>query len=150
MSVDSVLDDRYALWIRALDAWGYEIEEHPRPAPANGILIRARRPDTYGDPSVVIDIAETWAQGGDPGRLRLTNRGNFLVAASWHAQFPAPGSVGAERLDVDRTKPGELVVHRHPLGAPNDVREAAQWQRPETWVRRIDRLIFDYDVDEKD
>jgi len=150
MSVDSVLDDRYALWANELSDWGYEVEEHPWPAPPNGFLIRARRPETYGDPAVLIDIAETWEEGQDPDGLRMTNRGCFLVAASWHAQFPLNGDVGAERLDVDRTKPRDLLIHRHPLGETNEVRERAQRQRPETWLGHVENLVRQYSEDEED
>lgn len=149
MSVESVLADRYVLWTEELYDWGYVIEEHPRPAAPNEILIRARRPELYGDPSVTIDIAEAWADGADPDGLRITSSGCFLVGSSWHAQFPPAGAVGAERFDVDRTKLASLIVHRHPLGQPNEVREGARWQRPETWLGHIERLIVE-DEDEED
>jgi hypothetical protein len=150
MSVDSVLDDRYAMWVDELDAWGYEIEEPPRPAPLSGILIRGRRPESFGLPCVVIDIAETWQAGADPDGLRITNRGCFLLGASWHAQFPTSGDAGAERLDVDRTKSRTLMVHRHPLGESNEVRESVRWQRPGAWLERIELLIIEYGEDEED
>jgi hypothetical protein len=148
MTVASALDDRYALWVSELDAWGYELEEPPRPPPVNGILVRARRPASFGAPAVVIDIAETWDEGTDPHRLGITNHGCFLAGAAWHAQFPPSGDLGAERLDIDRTKERRLIVHRHPLGEANDVREPARWQRPEAWLSEIERLVIDYDQDE--
>jgi hypothetical protein len=149
MSVESVLGERYVLWTDELYDWGYVIEPHPRPAAWNEIIIRARRSELYGDPSVVIDIAEAWADGSDPDGLRITSGGCFLAGASWHAQFPRAGAVGAERFDVDRTKPAGLIVHRHPLGQPNEVRKRARWHRPETWLGHIERLILE-DEDEED
>ena len=35
MSVESVLDDRYALWTEELFDWGYVLEKPPRPVPPN-------------------------------------------------------------------------------------------------------------------
>jgi hypothetical protein len=53
-------------------------------------------------------------------------------------------ATGADRLDVDRRKPRELMVHRHPLGEPNDSRvPAAPLVAPERWIEHVEALILD-------
>jgi hypothetical protein len=53
----------------------------------------------------------------------------------------SPGEEGAERLDVDRCKPSELIIHRHPFGSPNDERKPAGGLRaPEAWVQDVESI----------
>lgn len=92
-----------------------------------------------------MDIRETWLPGDDRD-LGITLHDCFLFSASWHAQVARDaGAVGAERLDVERSKSAALVVHRHPLGEPNDVRQpAAPLRHPQAWVTALEEVIADY------
>jgi hypothetical protein len=60
---------------------------------------------------VVIHVAETWIEGSDPDGLGFEQHGCYSGGSGWHAQLEA-GERGAERLDVDRTKPTEPIMHR--------------------------------------
>lgn len=87
---------------------------------------------------MVIDIVELWLSGADPDGLKLVMHGCHLFAAGWHAQI-AQDESGAERLDVDRAKSRRLMIHRHPFGRPNDVREPdAPLLAPEAWMVRVE------------
>lgn len=122
MSITSALRNRSALWHGVLDSFGYRFGD-PRPGAGPGELrVRAARPVAYGGPAAVIDVTEFWVAGGDPDDLTVNMEGCHVRAASWHAQIEATGDIGGERLDLDRTKPRALAVHRHPFGEPNDVR----------------------------
>lgn len=144
MSIASALRSRSALWHDVLDAFGYELAD-PRPgAGAAELRVRAVRPVRYGGPAAVIDVAELWAVGGDPDGLGVEGEGCHLRAASWHAQIEAIGDAGAERLDLDRTKPSALIIHRHPLGQPNSVRHPASGLLvPARWLEHVEGLIYD-------
>ena len=92
----------------------------------------------------MIDVAELWAAGDDPDGLGTEEEGCYLRAASWHAQIEAPGDTGAERLDLDRTKPRALMIHRHPFGEPNAVRRpAAGLLVPARWLEHVEGLIYE-------
>ena len=144
MSIASALRSRSALWHDVLDAFGYEPAD-PRPgAGAAELRVRAVRPVIYGGPAAVIDVAELWAAGDDPDGLGTEEEGCHLRAASWHAQIKAPGDTGAERLDLDRTKPRALMIHRHPFGEPNAVRRpAAGLLVPARWLEHVEGLIYE-------
>ena len=61
-----------------------------------------------------------------------------------HAPFdPAGGDVAAERLDLDRSKPRPLWLHRHPLGQPNEIKEPAENQSLFGWFHKLERLIYE-------
>lgn len=91
----------------------------------------------------MIDILEAWATGGDPDGLGVEGDDCHLQAASWHAQIAMPGDIGAERIDLQRAKPRPLIIHRHPLGEPNEVRvPATALLVPARWVAHVERLIF--------
>lgn len=143
MAVPSALRDRFTRWCDELDAYGYEFAAPKRTARSGGeFVIGARRPTTYGGPAVVIEIKELWSPGGDPHGLGLELHGCFLHRGSWHAQFFSTGAVGAERLDVDRRKESALIIHRHPLGQPNDKRvPAAPLASPERWLEEVETCV---------
>ncbi len=147
MSLESALTDRYALWHQVLcDLFGYEAATPTRPPRTrNELAFRAVRPARGRIQPVGVDIRETWLPGADPD-LGITLHDCFLFSASWHAQVaPDAGPTGAERLDVERDKPAELVVHRHPLGEPNDVRQpAAPLRHPQAWVTAVEEAIAAY------
>jgi hypothetical protein len=144
MTVASALADRYAMWHALLcEDYGYEETEPVRPpSSAYELALRAVRPAWPPVQAVVFDVRETWLPGADP-ELGLTLHGCFLATSAWHAQVLAgAGAEGAERLDVDRSKPPELWVHRHPLGQPNDIRvPAAPLKHPDAWVLHIEELV---------
>lgn len=144
VTVASVAAERFARWCAELDSYGYEIESSGGLAAAPGeVVVRAHRPTTYGGPTVLIDIRELWLAGQDPDGLGLSGRGCHLHVSAWHAQLTGQGAIGAERLDVDRRKAESLMVHRHPVGEPNDVRvSAVPLVAPERWLEEIELLIF--------
>jgi hypothetical protein len=145
MTLESVLRERVARWVDELDAYGYVLEPPGRVAVSLAeIAVAARRPTTYGGPAAKIEVHELWLPGADPDGLALEGHGCHLHMASWHAQILEGGATGAERLDVDRRKPRELMVHRHPFGEPNERREpAAPLIAPERWVEHVEALILD-------
>jgi excisionase family DNA binding protein len=82
--------------------------------------------------------------GADPDGLGLEQHGCHLAGSSWHAQL-LPGEDGAERMDVDRFKPSELIIHRHPFGSRNDVRESAgDLPAPEAWVQDVETIAAEH------
>jgi hypothetical protein len=141
VSQASVVGDRYARWANALWKHGYRVERHPKVGTSIGagtVGLRGRRRSFPGVPSVVVDIVELWLSGADPDGLKLAMHGCHLFAAGWHAQI-AQNELGAERLDVDRAKSRRLMIHRHPFGRPNDVREPeALLFAPEAWMVRVE------------
>ena len=145
MSIASVLRSRSALWHEGLDSFGYRVDVPLTTDSRSGELaIRGLRPTDYGGPAVVIDLNELWAQGNDPDGLGLEHEGCFLLASSWHAQIAPTGDLGAERLDLDRSKPPALVIHRHPYGFPNPVRmPASPLILPIQWLQHLEELIYD-------
>lgn len=145
MSVRSVLGNRIARWSRVLDLHGYLLETAGRATTQPGELaLRARRPDLYGDPHVLLDIRELWLGGPDPDGLRLENQGCHMQRISWNAQIDGEQPEDAERLDVDRSKPRHLMIHRHPHGQPNHVREPAPLlTSPERWLAEVEEIVFE-------
>ncbi len=147
MTVASALADRYVIWHALLcEDYGYKETQPVRPpSSAYELALRAVRPAWPPVQAVVFDVRETWLPGADP-ELGLTLYGCLLDTSGWHAQIVAgAGAKGAERLDVDRSKPRELWVHRHPFGQPNDVRlPAAPLKHPDAWVLRVEELIAAY------
>lgn len=153
MTIESVLRERFVCWAVELSAYGYEPSPLGRAARGSGELaLRARRPTHYGGPSATIDVRELWALGADPDGLGLEQHGCYLEISGWHAQLVSSGDVGAMRLDVDRRKEPELVIHEHPLGQPNHVRvAAAPLVSPERWIHHVEAVILDlYEVDGED
>lgn len=145
MSIDSVLDSRYALWHDLLvNDFGYYEVAPPRPPMSDfELVIRAVRPQWGEVAPVTFDIRETWLVGTDR-RLGIEHDDCMLVAASWNAQIVEDNGdgLGAERLDVDRGKPQPLWVHRHPLGEVNETREpAAALRHPAAWLEHIEAEI---------
>ena len=75
-----------------------------------------------------------------PAVTTSARAGTHLEASSWHAQL-GPGEQGAERMDVDRRKPADLILHRHPFGSPNDEREPERdMDAPEAWITHVEGL----------
>jgi hypothetical protein len=138
------LRNRSALWHEVFDAFGYRLSDSRPGAGPGELRVRAVRPASYGGPAAVIDVTEFWAAGADPDALGVEAEGCHLRAVSWHAQVEATGDVGAERLDLDRTKPRALGIHRHPLGEPNEVRlPAAGLMVPARWLEHVEEVIYD-------
>jgi hypothetical protein len=144
MTVRSLLTHRTARWIGIFWLHGYLIEQPGRTAARLGELsLRARRPAPYGEVSAVLDVHELWVPGRDPDGLRLEDEGCYTHRGSWNAQIGGARPEDTERLDVDRAKPRDLLIHRHPFGQPNEVRERVRvLSAPERWMREIDELIF--------
>jgi hypothetical protein len=81
--------------------------------------------------------------GLDPDGLRVEAEGCHLQGSSWNAQVDGERPEDAERLDVDRSKPRRLIIHRHPYGQPNEVREPAQpLAAPERWLQEVEEIVF--------
>ena len=144
MTIASVLRERTTRWRDELDGYGYVPSDAARPASRLGeLMVSAARPTTYGGPAARLDIRELWLPGRDPDGLGFEAQGCHLHVASWHAQILDRGTEGAERLDVDRRKPTDLFVHRHPFGEPNERRvPAAPLVAPERWIEEIELLIL--------
>jgi hypothetical protein len=142
MTVRSLLTHRTVRWIGVFELHGYLVEQPKRVAAQLGELsLRARRPAPYGDVSAVLDVYELWVPG--PDGLGLEAEGCHLFGGSWNAQIGGARPEDAERLDVDRAKQRELLIHRHPFGQPNLVREQVPvLPAPERWVREIEELVF--------
>lgn len=144
MTVRSLLTHRTVRWIGVFELHGYLIERSERVAAQLGELsLRARRPALYGEVSAVLDVYELWVPGPDPDGLRLEAEGCHLYGGSWNAQLGGARPEDAERLDVDRAKQRDLLIHRHPFGQPNMVREQVPvLPAPERWVLEIEELLF--------
>jgi len=81
--------------------------------------------------------------GSDPDGLRLETEGCYMHGSSWNAQIDGEQPEDAERLDVDRSKPRRLMIHRHPYGYCNDVREPAEHlAAPERWFQEVEEIVF--------
>jgi hypothetical protein len=143
MTVRSLLIHRTALWVGVFELHGYLVGQRGRAASLGELSLRARRPALYGEVSAVLDVHELWVQGSDPDGLRLEAEDCHLHGGSWNAQLGGARPEDAERLDVDRAKPRELQIHRHPFGQPNEVREQVlALPAPERWVLEVEELVF--------
>jgi hypothetical protein len=144
MTVSSLLTHRTARWGEIFELHGYLVEQPTSAAARLGELsLRARRPAPYGDLSAVLDVRELWVPGRDPDGLRLEAEGCYMHGGSWNAQIGGGRPEDAERLDVDRAKQRDLMIHHHPYGQPNEVREQVRvLPAPERWVREIEEIIF--------
>jgi hypothetical protein len=144
MSVQSLLTNRIVRWGRVIDLHGYLVEPAGHAMGQFGeFALRARRPAPYGDPSVLLDVRELWLPGPDPDGLRQEAEGCHLQGSSWNAQIDGERPEDAERLDVDRSKPRRLIIHRHPYGQPNEVREPARrLAAPERWLQEVEEIVF--------
>ncbi len=137
------LGRRTAHWHTVLQLYAFEIAAPDQLEPADGRLrLRAIRLPSHGNPHSTIDVREIWRSGRDRQRLMPTNEGHHLLRASWHAQIGGAGAERAERLDVERFKPADLMRHRHPLGSPNHVREQTAIATPEAWLLHVETVIF--------
>lgn len=145
MTQASVVEHRGALWVAELQDWGYEIQGPTAGGAVEGDLAAAaRRSKEFGLPHVEITIREVWLPGPDPAGVSPVVEGCHLHAHSWHAQFdPAGGEMAAERLDLDRSKPRHLWLHRHPLGQPNEVKEPVGNRSLFEWLHEVERLIYE-------
>jgi hypothetical protein len=75
--------------------------------------------------------------------LELEGEGCYMHGSSWNAQIDGERAEDAERLDMDRSKPLHLTIHRHPHGQPNGVREPAQHlAAPERWLQEVEEIVF--------
>jgi len=144
MTIHSLLTNRAARWGRVIDLHGYLVEQPDRAMTQLGeCALRARRPDPYGDPAVLLDVHELWLPGPDPDGLELEAEGCYMQGSSWNAQIDGERAEDAERLDVDRSKPRRLTIHRHPYEQPNEVREPAQHlAAPECWLQEVEEIVF--------
>ncbi len=143
MTVRSLPTRRAALWVGVFELHGYLVEQRGRAELLGELSLRARRPAPHGEVSAVLDVHELWVPGPDPDGLRLEAEGCHLYGGSWNAQLGGGRPEDAERLDVDRTKPRELLLHRHPFGFPNGVREPVPvLPAPDRWVLEIEELVF--------
>lgn len=138
------LTNRIVRWCRALDLYGYIVETPVRiNVQLEEVVLRARRPALYGDPTVLLDVRELWHPGKDHDDLSLDAEGHYIRGASYNAQIEGDQPENAERLDVDRSKSRSLIVHRHPYGQPNSVREPTRFLSPERWLQDIEEIVFE-------
>lgn len=151
--LEQALAQRCRLWIVELDGFGYELVPQRQPRLIRShFTVKARRQLSCGPPEVTIEVTEQWAPVHDDRTLdpRLPIReGFFPVTVSWHAQFDGAERFAgelAERLDVDpkkaRSDPS-LLVHRHPLGSPNDDRRPIDaLAEPSAWIEDVELLVL--------
>jgi hypothetical protein len=144
VTVHSLLTNRIVRWGGVIDLHGYLVEPPDRAMTQLGeFALRARRPARYGDPNVLLDVREVWLPGPDPDGLGLKAEGCYMRGSSWNAQVDGERPEDAERLDVDRSKPRRLIIHSHPYGQPNEVREPAQHlAAPERWLQEVEEIVF--------
>lgn len=144
MTQSSVVQHRGGLWVTELQDWGYEIgTPHHADVVDGQLVLAARRRAEFGLPEVEISIRELWLPGPDPDRFSPVLEGCYLHSHSWHAQFdPARGDVAA-RLDLDRSKPRSVWLHRHPLGEPNELKEPVDNESLFDWLHHIEWLIYE-------
>jgi hypothetical protein len=145
MNVQRLHTNRIVRWSRVIDFHGYLLEAPPDRAitQLGEIALRARRPALYGAPNVLLDVRELWLPGPDPDGLRLEDEGCHIQGSSWNAQIDGERPEDAERLDVDRSKPRRLIIHSHPYGQPNEVREPAQrMTAPERWLQEVEEIVY--------
>lgn len=146
MTLASTLTQRAAAWCELLSMHGYELVGPVRIEIDHGatgrLSLRARRPTIYGGPLTIVDVQEVWTKGPDPHGLMPGFDGHYTARASWHAQIGGRSATDAERLDFDPRKPPALALHRHPLGAPNHVRDQTTINTPAAWLKHIEHLII--------
>lgn len=144
MTIHSLLTNRVARWCRVIDLHGYLMEQPSRATMQLGeFALRARRPAPYGDPTVLLDVHELWLPRPDPDGLELEAEGCYMHGCSWNAQIDGERPEDAERLDVDRAKPRDLMIHRHPYAQPNEAREPARHlAAPERWLQEVEEIVF--------
>jgi hypothetical protein len=143
MPLEDLLTNRLYRWLDLLERYAYDVDAVQ--LTVDSVAIRARRSTAYGDPPVLLDVVERWIHGSDPGGRGLERDGCVLSAAAWHAQFEGDLPEHAERLDVDPAKTPDLLIHRHPYGRRNDVREPVEvMPPPERWVQEIEQAIADH------
>ncbi len=143
MSLETLLQERFAAWVNTLAAYGYEREAANRIPGAGGFELRMRRSALLGAPEVIIKVSETWAIGPDPDGLGIDANGCHLVAATWQAVISQdPERRGEERLDLDRHDAYGNPLHRHPFGETNDVHTPASWPVPVgLWAYRVEQGV---------
>jgi hypothetical protein len=148
MTQASIVLTRLALWQRACEFWGFQIDppltrETLAAQPLGSVSIFAERAVALGGDAqrVTLSVVETWLPGADPlGDRRLEREGCHVSVLSWHLQIGAePGPAGAERLDIVPTPDAmHPRIHRHPYGEPNHVRLPAELPPPHVWLHELD------------
>lgn len=44
---------------------------------------------------------------------------------------------------MDRSKPRSLIIHRHPYGQANEIREPARrLAAPERWLQEVEEIVY--------
>lgn len=72
------------------------------------------------------------------------------ISNPWNAQIDGEQPEDADRLDVDRSKPTGLMVHRHPHGHPNAARRSARHlAAPERWLQEVEEIVYQHHVTTK-
>jgi hypothetical protein len=147
VSIDGVVDQRAGEWGRVLSDWGLELEDPPRPSrQPNQLSIFARTSDDSGPLGFSLTISELWVAGSDPDGLNGTSLSRCHIRqSSWHVQFHetkwTSTDLAGERLDLDRSKPRSLIIHRHPLGQANGTREqVSSFPAPAAWLGHVFEL----------
>ena len=140
MTAESIWRERIVVWYDLFFKLGYEEAEPDRPGRHERSLVLAAVKRTDDGMQVKIQVDEVWLPGHDPQGLAPTVHGCYLLASSWNAHF-APGDVGQERRDLDRTHVDE-EIHRHPLGEKNGVRQVLPGLgAPEDWLLGVEVLV---------
>jgi len=140
---------RAQVWVAALTNRGWQIPPLDALFPDDPAVLdfRARLPGT----ELTLDVSEGWVDRErlltyPPSRRKAVASVErcTLEMARWHAQF---GRVlhdrGARRLDVDRRKRPELLIHEHPFGQSNGFRLAVpHLPEPSVWLTRLEGLLL--------
>lgn len=140
MSLESVHRERGVIWHELFFDLGYTPIEPGRPGEHEDSLVLAAEKYTDDGERITISVDEFWEKGDDPQGLVPTFHGRYLHLSSWNAQI-ASKDVGQERRDVDRRHVAE-EIHRHPLGAVNEIRVAlGSIGSPDEWMLFIENIL---------
>ncbi len=142
MTAESIRRERTVVWRDIFFDLGYRPIEPDWPGRhKQSLVLAAVKREDYGDEPVKITVDEVWLPGFDPGGFVPSAHGCFLFYSSWNATF-APGDIGQERRDLDRTHVGE-EIHAHPLGEPNSARIVLPaLGTPDDWMLDpVERLV---------
>jgi hypothetical protein len=148
--VPRALSARLSVWQDAFDRLGYEpaqMEAEERTSPGGDtrwlLLAHAARSRTYGGVAASIDVREEWQAEAAAQRGLPSVGGWHLQQATYHAQVGGSDPSRAERIDVDPRGGPHPLIHRHPYGRPNDVREPLEGVPPPAQLlNRVEEIVI--------
>lgn len=141
MTISDALTHTVGVWRHVLEKHVYDLTAIDTIDQAGVLRLRAERPAWYGGPATIVNVYEVWDAGPDPDSLMPTIAGHHLARGSWHAQIGGADAVHAYRVDVDRAKPTPLMLHCHPHGHTNSVREPTAISTPAAWMWAVEEVV---------